>query len=341
MADTNTSSASDNPDRPRLSLRLNKDNAGASRQPVEKQDTESPAKNPDKIGKPRLPLKKTDSVQVEPTSSPGLEAPHVTAAEVPPQQLDAEQPVNAEQPADELPAPKLPAPPPVESKMDQPEATVEKAAVPTPPRRIEAPPPPRRPKPPEPKEPISTAGKAHDPRSHFLQAALLAIVLICCAVGAVYLVIRLLSDHSPQDNGIVDRNPAVETVRPTGGPAGVFDKVNAVTDKAAANTQVVNEVITTNTQAPQPAMPTTSSASPTPPSPEPTGSQRTQSRVDSYPVSLVMPNSSGGRIVIDNVVYRAGDLVEPSLGLRFKTVDASSKRLVFQDESGAQYYKSY
>ncbi len=48
-----------------------------------------------------------------------------------------------------------------------------------------------------------------------------------------------------------------------------------------------------------------------------------------------------GKIILNGRLARAGDMVEPALGVTFEGIDGDRKLLVFRDKSGAVVTKKY
>ena len=48
-----------------------------------------------------------------------------------------------------------------------------------------------------------------------------------------------------------------------------------------------------------------------------------------------------GKIILNNRMARAGDMIEPGLGVMFDSIDADRKLLVFKDKAGAIVTRKY
>ncbi|MCX6948812.1 MAG: hypothetical protein NTX39_03985, partial [Opitutae bacterium] len=80
-------------------------------------------------------------------------------------------------------------------------------------------------------------------------------------------------------------------------------------------------------------------APPPPPPPPPKFSPKAISFVDNLRIAGIRASATDSKVLMNDRVYRNGDIVEYELGLKLTEITANS--LTFENESGARYTRNF
>lgn len=174
----------------------------------------------------------------------------------------------------------------------------------------------------------ASASRSHQAKRDMVIFALIFLVVIGAGVGGYFYFTG--SDDTNAVGAAAESAPgsgvAVPPTRPAPPPPPV------VVPERPPEQIVVNET-------PVPAEPSVPAA-PVPPPPPPSASARFVRYADSIRVSGVFQGTPA-RALVDGRIVRAGDLLEPALGIKFVAVDADTKHLILEEGSGAQLRVKY
>lgn len=105
-------------------------------------------------------------------------------------------------------------------------------------------------------------------------------------------------------------------------------------------------LVVKTTQAPEtfsipipPSAPPVVAAPPPPPPPPPKFSPKAISFVDNLRIAGIRASATDSKVLMNDRVYRNGDIVEYELGLKLTEITANS--LTFENESGARYTRNF
>jgi len=88
-----------------------------------------------------------------------------------------------------------------------------------------------------------------------------------------------------------------------------------------------------------PSAPPVVAAPPPPPPPPPKFSPKAISFVDNLRIAGIRASATDSKVLMNDRVYRNGDIVEHELGLKLTEITANS--LTFENESGARYTRNF
>ncbi len=162
--------------------------------------------------------------------------------------------------------------------------------------------------------------------------ALIFLVVLGAAVAGYFYFIG--SDEAPPEAPAAPA-PAASPARPapTADPAPIQNEAAVPAPPAAPAAPSV--------PVPAPETPAATAPSvPPPPPPPPAPSARFVRYSESIRVSGVFQGTPA-RALVDGRLVRAGDLIEPTLGIKFIAVDAETKHLILEEASGARLRVKY
>src|SRR5690606_9189040 len=114
----------------------------------------------------------------------------------------------------------------------------------------------------------------------------------------------------------------------------------AATSTPAQQTSPARE--TTDPASPLPTETTTTAPDPNPSAPsDPPRSPVAATFVQALEIQMIKDSGSSQGIVINNVLYFPGHVLNPQLGLKFNGFSPENKELIFEDNAGAIYTRHY